>query len=131
MIARCTNPKMDSWKYYGARGITVCERWRQFALFLEDMGVRPTGKTLDRIDPTGNYEPGNCRWATPLEQGSTQRTNTRIELDGEVLTLAQWCRRFEIGVTTVITRLQRKGWSIRRALTTPVDMRYSPRGKRQ
>jgi hypothetical protein len=74
MIQRCTNPKGRGFKDYGGRGISVCERWRSsFVDFLADMGERPEGKTLDRIDVNGNYEPGNCRWADL----STQSTNTR------------------------------------------------------
>jgi hypothetical protein len=71
---RCLNPKTRSFQNYGALGVTVCERWcNSFETFLADMGERPPGKTLDRIDPHGNYEPGNCRWATPLEQRHNQR----------------------------------------------------------
>ena len=71
MINRCDygGPTQTNFKYYGGRGITVCERWRDFRNFLEDMGERPPGKTLDRHpDPDGNYEPSNCRWATAKEQ---------------------------------------------------------------
>jgi hypothetical protein len=69
MIQRCTNPNNIKYPAYGARGISVCERWRTFENFFADMGERPQGKTLDRHpDPAGNYEPVNCRWATPLEQ---------------------------------------------------------------
>lgn len=68
MIQRCTNPKASNFADYGGRGITVCEPWRTFAIFYSDMGPRPPGKTLDRIDGTKGYQPGNCRWATPLEQ---------------------------------------------------------------
>lgn len=74
MKARCNNPNNPDYQHYGGRGISVCASWQQdFRAFLSDMGRRPTGKTLDRIDVNGNYEPGNCRWATWPEQ----RRNTR------------------------------------------------------
>jgi hypothetical protein len=73
MRHRCLNPQSDQWEWYGGRGITICERWGDFAAFLEDMGERPPGKTIDRINPEGNYEPSNCRWATPKQQAETNR----------------------------------------------------------
>lgn len=76
MRDRCTNPKSINWQYYGGRGIGICERWQGregFLHFLEDMGERPEGLTLDRIDPDGNYEAGNCRWATAQEQTDNRR----------------------------------------------------------
>lgn len=73
MRQRCNNPKNPKYKDYGGRGVKVCERWNDFALFLEDMGERPTGYSIDRKDVNGNYEPNNCRWATAKEQRANQR----------------------------------------------------------
>lgn len=74
MMLRCDHPSQDSYQYYGERGITVCDRWRDsFESFLADMGERPDGKSIDRVDVNGNYEPGNCRWATASEQRRNQR----------------------------------------------------------
>ena len=76
MIQRCTNPKCPSYPRYGALGVSVCDRWASFQNFLEDMGPRPTGSSLDRIDAFGNYEPANCRWATKLQQARNRRAKT-------------------------------------------------------
>lgn len=73
MRQRCSNPKNIKFHLYGGRGVTVCARWSVFEHFLADMGERPTGRTLDRINPFGNYEPNNCRWATPKEQANNTR----------------------------------------------------------
>lgn len=89
MIDRCQNPKSKDYLRYGSRGISVCERWMSFENFLTDMGNRPLGKTIDRVDNDGNYEPGNCRWATRLEQARNQRTNKRFEFCGRMLTTGE------------------------------------------
>lgn len=74
MKGRCNNPHNNRWQYYGGRGITVCERWSQsFWVFVEDMGPRPTGYVIDRIDCDGNYEPNNCRWVTQKESIRNRR----------------------------------------------------------
>lgn len=78
MRQRCMNSRCVDFKYYGARGISVCERWGDFSAFFADMGARPTLKhSIDRIDVDGNYEPSNCRWATPVEQANNKRNNRK------------------------------------------------------
>lgn len=93
MLTRCTNPKVKSFANYGGRGIQVCDEWRDFLTFLRDMGERPEGTTLDRIDPDGNYEPANCRWATRSEQNANKRVPTKcrnghdLTADGATVTV--------------------------------------------
>jgi hypothetical protein len=77
MRQRCFNPNCNDYKYYGARGITVCKRWLKFANFFADMGVRPRGYTIDRINNDGNYTPKNCRWATHSQQMKNKRRSSR------------------------------------------------------
>lgn len=121
MRGRCYRKKNKDYWRYGARGVTVCQRWREsFENFLADMGERPDGCTLDRYpDRNSNYEPGNCRWATLEEQVNNRRTSLRITVFGETRMLGEWCKDFGIGRSTVAERLAR-GWSVEEALTAPV-----------
>jgi hypothetical protein len=113
MIQRCHNTKDKSYKNYGARGIRVCTEWRNsFAVFLDAIGKKPTSlHTVERINNDGNYEPGNVRWATRLEQNNNTRKNRFIESAGETKTLSQWSRQLNIPVTTLWHQLNRGGSS--------------------
>lgn len=120
MKRRCLNSNEDQFKDYGGRGITICERWlNSFENFLADMGRRPSKRhTIDRINNDGNYEPGNCRWATRLEQNNNARSNIRITHNGKTQTVAQWAREFGIKYKTLLTRIH-NGVSIELALIPP------------
>lgn len=119
MRDRCLNPNATGYKNYGGRGITICARWNDFANFLADMGKRPAGKSLDRIDSNGNYEPSNCRWATSKQQGASRRNLHMITLDGETHHLTEWARRRKIAHAVVRTRIYTLGWPAELALSLP------------
>lgn len=92
MHSRCSNANSKHFANYGGRGIQVCERWRSFENFFADMGERPSGKTLERINNDGAYSPANCCWATRLEQQCNRRSSVRITIDGTTKTQTQWAR---------------------------------------
>lgn len=119
MLRRCSDPKMKTYENYGGRGISVCPRWRVFENFVADVGLRPDGTRLDRIDSNGNYEPGNVRWATQKDNCRNTRTNRLITHQGKTMCVAEWAEALSIDQNTIRGRLF-KGWSDERALTTPV-----------
>lgn len=117
MMRRCYNPNLPHYVRYGGLGITVCKRWRDSYLnFLKDMGERPDGMTLDRIDSKGNYNKKNCRWATPTEQGRNKKNNRFLTLNGKTATLAEWAPIVGIDQDTLSWRATR-GWTDEEALT--------------
>jgi hypothetical protein len=120
MKRRCYNPRYREYHLYGGRGITICDRWRtSFVNFLADMGKRPFPEaSIDRINNAGNYEPGNCRWSTRLEQGQNTRKVRLLTFNGETMCLRAWARRIGITKRTLSVRLER-GWPLDKALTTP------------
>ena len=118
MIQRCTNPARDNYKYYGGKGIRVCAAWRRFEGFYADMGDRPKGFTLDRIDGNGPYCKENCRWAQKIAQARNTSHNRILTVRGEKMCLSEACERFSISVGTVWDRLDR-GWSEEMAVTEP------------
>lgn len=121
MIQRCHNPAHPDYDSYGKRGIVVCERWRtSFANFLADMGNRPDGQSIDRIDNNGPYSPENCRWATITQQNNNTRQNHTLTYNGETLTITEWSVRLGISDRTIRSRL-RYGWSVERILAEPVS----------
>ncbi len=126
MMYRCYCKTGDKYALYGARGITVCDRWRfgedgksGFECFYSDMGERPMGKTVHRVDNDGNYEPSNCVWATQKEQMLSTSKSHRLTLNGISLTVSQWTERLGFKNSTIQNRL-RRGWTEERILTTPI-----------
>ena len=124
MRQRCSNPMATGYESYGGRGIKVCARWQSFAHFYSDMGERPEGCSLDRIDRDGDYEPANCRWATAKTQNRNQRSNIRVAHNGVALTLMEWSERLGIGYGVLWDRLD-SGWPVAKVLTAPVHTEKS------
>ena len=109
MKRRCKNKTVAMWDRYGGRGISYCDRWEVFENFLEDMGIRPAGHSLDRVDPDGNYEPNNCRWASRDQQENNKTNCVIIEHEGQGMTIAQWSRKTGIAYKTLQNRYTRAG----------------------
>lgn len=119
MKSRCNNPDAHNYARYGGRGITICSRWQEgFEAFFDDMGPRPKGGLLDRIDNDGNYEPGNCRWATRVQQSANRRCTYRV--DDEALSIKARERGLSVGA---VRQRVKRGWSLEQALNAPVEDR--------
>ena len=127
MLYRCRTATAPQYPQYGDRGIGVCAAWESYGRFLRDMGKRPLGAaSIERVDNSGNYEPANCRWATSKEQARNRRSNRMIEWRGRVMPMAAWAERVGLKYGVLQNRM-RRGWSIDRALSQPMQ---SYRGRR-
>lgn len=119
IVQRCDNPNSPNFKHYGARGIEVCERWKNFEHFLEDMGLRPSPEhSIERIDNDGPYSPTNCKWGTDSEQANNTRQNVRITFNGRTLTIAQWAVELKLPHTMLRQRVD-SGWPVERVFSQP------------
>lgn len=123
---RCLNSNCKDYKDYGERGISICDRWRNsFEAFYEDVSNLPhfgeEGYTLNRIDNNGNYEPQNIEWANNIAQQNNKRNNHLITYNGKTQTIAQWARELNIPYSRLCQRINKSGWSIEKALTSPVE----------
>lgn len=128
MKQRCYNKSRRDYAFYGARGIQVCPEWQSsFTAFFTHMGKAPAPNfTLDRIDSNKNYEPGNCRWATQIQQQNNKRSNRKLCFNNRTLTISQWARLIGCGSDTLRRRLA-MGWSIEEALTRPLKQQRNSR----
>lgn len=127
MKNRCLRPSDPGWARYGGRGIKVCDRWAaSFKNFITDMGVKPTPQhTLDRFpNNDGNYEPGNCRWATRKEQLHSRTNRVSLTWNGVTRLMTDWVELTGIPMMTLRCRVLYYGWSVERTLTTPVKKRH-------
>lgn len=119
MKERCLNPNSRNWRFYGGRGISVCEKWMSFGAFLSDMGEKPTRyHSLERINVNGNYDPSNCKWATNKEQCRNKRNTVFVEYDGRRVSLLDLSDRFSVSYKNLWRRVVVRNWEIKRALTT-------------
>lgn len=120
MRSRCERATSPDYANWGGRGIKVCDRWQSFANFLDDMGECPDGASIDRFpDNNGNYEPGNCRWATYTEQARNKTNNHLLTFNGETACIAEWSERTGISQKLIRVRIL-GGWSVEDALSLPV-----------
>lgn len=118
MHRRCKDASTACFKQYGGKGIIVCERWSSFENFLSDMGARPDGTSLERINNEGNYEPSNCRWATPKEQNRNTSRNIMLTAFGQTKCLQDWSKQFNISRASIQWRINH-GYCVEDAISLP------------
>ena len=125
MIYRCENPKHNAYKYYGAKGITVCEEWHDFSAFKKWADETKPFKdaTVDRIDNNKGYSPDNCRWADMSTQANNRSSNLEITYNGETHNLREWSEMLNLDYKRVHNRMNKLGWSFEKAVSTPVDQK--------
>lgn len=129
MIQRCTNPKNPVYRHYGGRGIEVCESWRSsFVAFLSDMGEKPNGFTIDRIDTNGHYCKQNCRWATTLQQQRNKRNTIRVNYNNKTYVASELAEKFGMKPDVLYKRIY-LGWSPERAIETPAYATFKERAR--
>jgi hypothetical protein len=120
MRQRCSQTTQIAYRFYGAKGIRVCDRWlNSFENFLADMGECPEGSSIDRINSELGYEVGNCRWATRHEQNRNRKSNVFVTIEGVTKCMSDWADKFGVKRTTAIARM-RRGWDSARAVSQPV-----------
>lgn len=129
MHRRCYLPSQDSYKDYGGKGVGISYAWHKFENFVRDMGEQPETLTLDRKNPLLGYSAENCRWATLTEQARNKSTTRWLDYAGEKLCLAEWAERINVKPKTLRARLDDYGWSVERALTTPLGAPRQTKGK--
>ena len=120
MIKRCTNPNAQGYDRYGGRGIKVCDAWKSFESFFADMGDKPEGHSIERVDNDGDYSPENCVWALVSAQSRNKSNNRKITANGQTMLLVDWAARLGINANTITKRIDELGWDAERALSTPV-----------
>lgn len=133
MISRCYRQDRPDYARYGGRGVTVCDEWRgSFEAFLADMGFRPEGLQIDRIDTTKGYSRDNCRWVTSKQNNRNRRCTAIVNFEGQQVSVPDLAERFNVELTALYNRLA-SGWDLQRALTTPGTRGYfvRPSGARR
>lgn len=123
MMYRCHNPKNQAYKFYGARGISVCEEWHDYLKFKEwvESTKKEESLTIERIDVNGNYCPENCIWVSMKEQANNRRSNIIFEYNGEKHNLMEWCNLLGLNYKNIHNRIYKLGWSFEKAISTKID----------